>query len=507
MRRMLVVCALALFAGGVSLVRASEIRVGFTQDALTLDPGNPGVRDTETIIRNMYDGLLTRDSAMRVVPEIAQSWTQPSPTVYEFKLRDGVTFHDGTPLTAADVKFSMERVLSGKIGGQTNPRKDLLGTLDHVEVVDPLTVRFVMKAPWPLLPAMLPFQEIVSEAFVKKVGDDGMVSAENGAGPFRLVEWRRGDSIIMERAPGYYGGSPDILPVGPARVDRVIFKVMPDNAARVSALLAGDVDIINALPVSAMKRVEDSGTARVATVNGTRTAFLAINNAKSPYADKRVRQALNHAVDRKLIIQRLLGGNATPLNGVLSPDAFGFDADLPEYGYDPAKAKALLQEAGAAPLKLTIDCDGASKDIAEAIAAMMQRAGIEAKVQLWETAVIVPIWRDAAKRADHDLFLTSWGNASLDPSDIVMPTLRSGGRANSAAYANPEVDKLLDAAETEIDRDKRKGLYVKAQELIYEDAPWVFLWLPKDVYGVSKRLHGWQPSADGKINLHRAFVD
>ena len=334
-----------------------------------------------------------------------------------------------------------------------------------------------------------------------------LVSAENGAGPFRLVEWRRGDSIIMERAPGYYGGSPDILPVGPARVDRVIFKVMPDNAARVSALLAGDVDIINALPVSAMKRVEDSGTARVATVNGTRTAFLAINNAKSPYADKRVRQALNHAVDRKLIIQRLLGGNATPLNGVLSPDAFGFDADLPEYGYDPAKAKALLQEAGAAPLKLTIDCDGASKDIAEAIAAMMQRAGIEAKVQLWETAVIVPIWRDAAKRADHDLFLTSWGNASLDPSDIVMPTLRSGGRANSAAYANPEVDKLLDAAETEIDRDKRKGLYVKAQELIHEDAPWVFLWLPKDVYGVSKRLHGWQPSADGKINLHRAFVD
>src|SRR5262249_32426232 len=153
--------------------------------------------------RNMYDGLLTRDSAMRVVPEIAQSWTQPSPTVYEFKLRDGVTFHDGTPLTAADVKFSMERVLSGKIGGQTNPRKDLLGALDHVEVVDPLPVRFVMKAPWPLLPAMLPFQEIVSEAFVKKVGDDGMVSAENGAGPFRLVEWRRGDSIIMERAPGY----------------------------------------------------------------------------------------------------------------------------------------------------------------------------------------------------------------------------------------------------------------------------------------------------------------
>jgi peptide/nickel transport system substrate-binding protein len=311
----------------------------------------------------------------------------------------------------------------------------------------------------------------------------------------------------MERAPDYYGGSPDIPPAGPARVDRVVFKVMPDNAARVAALIAGDVDIVNALPFTAMKRVDDSGTARVATVNGTRSVFLSINNAKPPFTDKRVRQALNHAVDRKLIIARLLNGNATALNGVLSPDAFGFDPELPEYAYDPAAAKALLQQAGVAPLKLTIDTDGASKDIAEAIAAMMQRAGIEAKVQLWETSVIVPIWRDAGKRAERDLFLTSWGNASLDPSDIMMPAIRSGGRGNSAGYANPEVDKLLDTAETEIDRDKRKALYLKAQKLIHEDAPWVFLWLPKDVYGVSKRLRGWQPSADGKINLHRATVE
>src|ERR1700730_130995 len=144
---------------------AAEIHVGFTQDALTLDPGNPGNRDTETIIRNIYDGLLTRDAAMRVVPEIAASYAQVSPTIYEFKLRDNVRFHDGTPLTAQDVKFTFDRILSGHIGGQTNPRKDLLGPLERIEIVDAHTVRFVLKAPWPLLPAMLPFQEIVSEAF------------------------------------------------------------------------------------------------------------------------------------------------------------------------------------------------------------------------------------------------------------------------------------------------------------------------------------------------------
>ena len=486
---------------------AAEIHVGFTQDALTLDPGNPGNRDTETIIRNIYDGLLTRDAAMRVVPEIAEAYASVSPTVYEFKLRAGVRFHDGTPLTAADVKFTFDRIMGGQIGGQTNPRKDLLGPLDHVEIVDARTVRFVMKTPWPLLPAMLPFQEIVSEAFVTKLGDQGLVSATDGTGPFKLVEWRRGDAIIMERAPDYYGGSPDIPPVGPARVDRVVFKVMPDNAARVAALLAGDVDIINGLPVTAMKQVEASGNARVATVNGTRTFFLAINNGKAPFKDRRVRQALNHAVDRKLIIQRLLNGNATALNGVLSPDAFGFDPNLPEYAYDPARAKALLAEAGAASLQLNIDTDGASKEIAEVIASMLQKSGIEAKVQVWETAVIVPIWRDAAKRRDHDLFLTSWGNASLDPSDIVMPTIRSGGRANTAGYANPEVDKLLDAAEVEIDPQRRKALYFRAQELVNADVPRVFLWLPKDVYGVAKRLKNWQPSADGKINLHRATVE
>ena len=275
----------------------------------------------------MYDGLLTRDAPMHVVPELAESWRQIDPVTYEFHLRHGVRFHDGSPMTAEDVKFTFERVMSGKIGGMTNPRKDLLGPLNSVDIVDPHTVRFVLSAPWPLLPAMLPFQEIVSEAFVKKVGDAGMVTQEDGTGAFRLKEWVRGDRIVMERFPDYYGGSPAIPPVGPAKVDRVIYKVMPDNASRVAALLAGDIDIINELPVTSIDQVRDNPGTTVMTVNGTRTFFLAINNDRPPFTDVRVRQALNHAVDRKLIVAKLMNGLATPLNGVLSPDAFGFDAE------------------------------------------------------------------------------------------------------------------------------------------------------------------------------------
>jgi peptide/nickel transport system substrate-binding protein len=508
MRRLLAIGLALVLAGLGFQARAADLRVGFTQDALTLDPGNHRKRETETIIRNMYDGLLTRDRKMRVVPELAESYRQIDAQTYEFVLRQGVIFHDGQPMTADDIKFTFDRLIKDKaLGGQTSPRKSLLGPVQEVSIVDPRTVRFKLSEPWPLLPAMLPFQEVVSKKFVERVGDDAMATQVNGTGPFKLVEWRRGDAIIMERFAGYYGGAADIPPVGPAKVDRVIFKIVPENASRVAGLLAGELDIINELPPSAIKQVEASGNARVAKVNGTRSFFLAINVNKKPFTDARVRQALNHAVNKKLIIDRVLGGTATPLNGVLSPDTFAFKSDLPEYDYNPDKAKKLLADAGATGLSFTIDTEGAFKDLAEALASMFNRIGVQAKVQVWEGAVLIPIWRDDVRRKDRDLYLTSWGNGSLDPSDIMLPTLRSGGRGNTAGYANPEVDKLLDSAEVEINVDARRDLYLKAQEIVTREAPWVFLWLPQDLYGVSKRLKGWEPSADSRINLHDASIE
>lgn len=508
MRRRLAIGLALVLAGLGAEARAADLRVGFTQDALTLDPGNHRKRETETIIRNMYDGLLTRDPKMRVVPELAESYRQIDAQTYEFVLRQGVTFHDGQPMTAEDIKFTFDRLIKEKgLGGQTSPRKSLLGPVQEVSIVDPRTVRFKLSEPWPLLPAMLPFQEVVSKKFVERVGDDAMATQVNGTGPFKLVEWRRGDAIIMERFAGYYGGAAEIPPVGPAKVDRVIFKIVPENASRVAGLLAGELDIINELPPSAIKQVEASGNARVAKVNGTRSFFLAINVNKKPFTDVRVRQALNHAVNKKLIIDRVLGGTATPLNGVLSPDTFAFKSDLPEYDYNPDKAKKLLADAGASGLSFTIDTEGAFKDLAEALASMFNRIGVQAKVQVWEGAVLIPIWRDDVRRKDRDIYLTSWGNGSLDPSDIMLPPLRGGGRGNTAGYANPELDRLLDSAEVEINVDARRDLYLKAQEIVTREAPWVFLWLPQDLYGVSKRLKGWEPSADSRINLHDASIE
>jgi len=497
--------AVALPLAGVS---ASELRVGIHSDALTLDPANHRDRETETIIRNMHDGLLTRDSSMKVVPELAESWTALSPTVYEFKLRKGVTFHDGSPMTAEDVKFTFDRLVQeGAMEGQTSPRKSLLGPLSEVKIVDANTVQFILAEPWPILPAMLPFQEVVSKAHVEKVGANGIPNQPDGTGPFKLVEWRKGDSVIMERFDGYYGGSTDISPVGKACVDRVIFKVIPENASRVAALLAGDVQIIDALPTHSIKQVENNPGTHVMSVRGTRSSYIALNNQKPPFNDVRVRHAVAYALDRQLIVDKIMDGNATLIDGILSPDAFGKNTNLPAYKPDMAKAKALLAEAGYPDgIDVTLDAEGAQKDIAEAIGSLLTKAGIRTKVVVGESSQLVSRYRTKGAPIDGQMWLTSWGNGSLDPADIFVPTHRTADRGNSSGYANKELDDLLDAANVEIDQTKRAELYHKAEAIVNRDLPMVYLWVAKDLYGVSDKLTGWQPSADSRINLHDACL-
>jgi peptide/nickel transport system substrate-binding protein len=501
--------AAAMLALPIAGAGAAELRVGFSTDALTLDPANHRDRETETIIRNLHDGLLTRDSAMKVVPELAESWTALDPMTYEFKLRQGVTFHDGSPMTAEDVKFTFDRLVQeGAMEGQTSPRQSLLGPLKEVRIVDDRTVQMILSEPWPILPAMLPFQEVVSKAHVEKVGANGMADQVNGTGPFRLVDWRKGDSVIMERYDGYYGGAADIPPAGQACVERVIFKVIPENASRVAALLAGDVHIIDALPTHSINQVDNNPGTHVMSVRGTRSSYIALNNQKPPFDDVRVRHAVAHALDRQLIVDRILAGNATLIDGILSPDAFGKNTELPAYAVDPEKAKALLAEAGYPEgIDVTLDAEGALKDTAEAIASLLTKAGIRTKVVVGESSQLVARYRTKGEPIDGQMWLTSWGNGSLDPADIFVPTHRSADRGNASGYANTELDALLDAANTELDQAKRAGLYHQAEAMVNRDLPMVYLWVAKELYGVSDKVTGWQPSADSRVNLHDACVN
>lgn len=507
MRHALMIVSVTLIGALGTPVAAAELRIGYSSDITTLDPANHRSRVTEGVIHNMYDAVVTRTDDMKVVPEIAQSFTQIDATTYEAKIRPGIKFHDGSALTAEDVKYTFDRLTKDNaMGGQTSPRKSLVGPLADTIVVDPLTVRFKLANPWPIFSAYLPFNQVVSKAFTEKAGNAGMATQAMGSGPYKLVEWRRGDALIMERFAGYYGGAADIPPVGPAKVDRVIVRVIPEPASRVAALLAGEVDLIDELPHHAIKQVEANARTQVLRTNGTRSFFIDLNNKKPPFNDAKVRQAANHAVNRQLIIDRILNGLAVPLATLISPDSYGYNAALKPYAHDPARAKALLAEAGHPNgVEVTIDVDNAFKEQAEAVAASMAPAGFKVSVRLWERTALTDMWKDPDKH-DRQMQFRSWGDGALDPVGIFVPVLKSKDRGNFSGYSNAEVDKLLTAADTEMDVAKRSKLYEDAQAIIHREAPLIYLWLPQDVYGASKRLQGWKPSPRGIIKLHDASV-
>jgi peptide/nickel transport system substrate-binding protein len=332
----------------VQLKRGDVLVVALNVDSIpTLDPAMHRLRYAETVIRNVFDGLVTRTTRDRVVPEIAESFTQTGPTGWEFKLRKGVTFHNGDRLTADDVVFTFERVLrEGAIGGKSSPRKGLLGPLAKVEAVNADTVRFTLDKPFPpFLQAIVHFQ-IVPKAYIQKVGDAGFAERPVGAGPFKVVQAKLDSQVVLERFDRYYGGAPAIPPVGPARLKGAVFRMMPEPATRVAALKAGEVHVIQAVPLDLVPDLEKDKRVAVKPAEGTRVYGVELNTAKPPFNDVQVRQAMNHAVNWEQILKTIYRGYGTRLATVFLPSGFGFDAGLKPYPYDPAKARALLKRAG-----------------------------------------------------------------------------------------------------------------------------------------------------------------
>lgn len=333
----------------VSLTEGDTLVVGIRATIESLDPANHRNRIAETVIRNMFDGLVTRTPDGRVVPEIAESWEAISPTLWEFKIRKGITFHNGEPLTADDVKFTFDRIITeGGLGnGKSSPRKaGLLDPVTKVEKVDDYTVRFHLSAPWPIILQMLVHQQIVPKDYVERVGSEEFARKPIGAGPFKFVEGKLDERVVMERYDGYYGGSPDIPVAGPAKIKRAIFEVIPETSTRVAALQSGQAHIIQSVPPELVPELDKDPNCEVKTVEGTRVYFLEMNVTRPPFDDVRVRQAMNYAIDWDLIIEKVLGGYATRLNGPLLPHGFARHTGLSPYPFDPDRARQLLRDAG-----------------------------------------------------------------------------------------------------------------------------------------------------------------
>jgi len=476
------------------------IVIGISAAISTLDPAIHRDRTTETVLRNMFDGLVTRTPDMKIVPEIAESWETVSPTEWVFTIREGVTFHNGEALTAEDVVFTYERILKeGAIGGQTSPRKGLLGTITSVEQVDDYTVRFLLSEPWPVFLSMLPNQQIVPKDYITEKGDEYFAANPVGAGPFKFVSANLNEEVVMERYDDYYGGSPDLEPVGPAPAKRAIFKIIPEPSSRIAALQTGEINIMQDVPASSAEMLKNSDNVVVKTTSGTRVNFFAMNVTMKPFDDVRVRQAMNYAINIDEIIDNVLEGSAKAMAGPVLPDSFAYKQDLKPYGYDPEKAKQLLTEAGYPDgFALVIDCEAPEKEIAESAAIQLRDIGVDATTRVWDWGVLKPLL-DSGER---QMVMNYWGNSTLDPFDLLNPMYMTGGPGNYCKYSNPKVDQLLTEAGSIVNVDERKAKYEEVQQILYDDAPRVFAYVNDVIEAATSNIKGWDPSPEGRLNLH-----
>ncbi len=469
----------------------------------------------------MFDGLNTRDDLSNWYPELATAYTWKDDKTLDITLRQGVKFQNGDEMTADDVVFTYERIITQNGIDYPKPhtaaRKGLIAPLDSIEKTGTYSVEMHFSSPFPTAMQMLVHQSILPMAYFEKVGTQGFIAAPIGTGPFKFVSADPGyTQVVMQKNPDYWGGSPNLPPVGTACVDTAVFKVIPEASSRVAALLAGDVDIIQGVPADLASTLQNNPDVQVKTAPGTDILYMDLNVNQAPLNDVRVRQAMNYAIDKNLIISSIFDGKAEAMPGALSPHNNYVDKDLTPYPYDTTKAKSLLAEAGwtntnsngilvkgGKTFSFTIDTESSFQDLSEAVANQLRAIGIDASVRVWDYSVVTPLLLAGQRMS----FLDDWGDSAFDPVGYLEAKWHSYvanttyGRGNFSGYANPKVDKDIEEGQSIVDPATRQQIYNDAQQLIYNDAPDIFLVLPEVIEAASAKVQNWTPSADGRVNL------
>jgi len=497
-RCLIAVLVLALLASAAAAPAAAQSRIVLAQgvDATTMIPNMESVTSTNNVLEHVYDTLVWRDEDLVIEPALAVSWETIDDLTWEFQLRDDVYWHDGTPFTAADVKYTLDYILDEDIGSQYRPYHALI---EEVEVIDDHNVRIITEAPHALMLARLSMTQIFAKHYMEEHDTSYLASNPMGTGPYRFVEWVRDERIVLERNEEHWRG--------PAEIEEIVFRPIPESSTRIAELSTGNVDVIVNVPPHQIPAVEDAAAARIATVPSVRVIFLGINTEnEGPWQDKRVRQALNYALDREVLIEAILEGLGTPLApGGLSTYHFGYDDSIEPFPFDPEKAQALLEEAGY-PDGFELDMmipDGRyamDREVGEAIVGMYRNLGLDVNYEVLEWGVYVGRINE---RDMSDLYLLGWGGATVDAEGTFGPLLKSG---NPLSYfSHDEVDRLIEAGATTVDPDERLEIYSELHELLREEAPWVYLHQQEDIYGLSDRLD-WEPRADERLWMYPASL-
>lgn len=471
--------------------------IGLLAEPVTMDPPQITDLNSTRVIKRMFEGLTAQElGTYKIIPGLAQSWDiSKDGLTYTFRLRPNVKFHDGTPLTAEAVKFCFDRQMNDQgpfYATGTYPYvKGFLGNVAGVEVVNPTTVQIRLKSP------LTPFLQylahhslyIYSPDALKKWGKD-IVKHPVGTGPFKLETWEPGVRVVLARNDQYWDGAP--------KVRQAIYVPIIEAQARLSAIKTGEIDMTMDVPPDSLADLRKDPDVVVAETNSSAVWYVALNTRHAALKDKRVRQALNYAVQKDAIIRDILKGTAIVATTPLSPVYGPYHEDKTQrYQYDPEKAKALLKEAGFAngfDVTFYVPESGSGMqspvEMGTVIQANLAAVGVRAKIQTMEWGAYLKKYLDAPDMAE-----MSW-NPSIGDPDHMMYMLLSSDRFppafNAGFYQNLRVDELLRKGRTTIDEKERIPLYKEAQRLVVEDAPWIFVDHGKQVIVYRKRVQGFK---------------
>ena len=498
---------LGLWAVPASAQPAGTLVVGLVAEPVNLDPPQVTDLNSNRVGRRIVETLVTfPDESTQVVPGLAESWTISKDGLqYTFKLRSGIKFHDGTPLNAEAVKFSIERQINpnhpaSKLGKYPFANY-FFGNVKAVEVLSDERVAFLLSEPRASFLAVLtaPAASIVSPTAVMKWGPD-YPSHPVGTGPFRFASWDRGQRVVLEKNPSYWKY--------PVRIERVIYRPIVEDQARLTELLTGGLDLIVGVPADFVDQLEKNPKITLLKQVGAHVWYLGMNNQKKPFDDKRVRQALNYAVNKDAIVNDVLKGTGSASKGPVLPGTWGADGALKAYPYDPDRARKLLAEAGypnGFTTTLWVPESGSGMQAPVAMSTVMQSnlkaVGINVSLQTMEWGAYLAKLRTK----EQELFALSWMAGTEDPDMVMYPLLHSSQWTpvgpNRALYKNARFDALLQQARLTTDQAKRAQLYKEAQRILVDDAPWVFVDHEIQIAALTKRVQGFKlhPSFDLRV--------
>jgi peptide/nickel transport system substrate-binding protein len=470
------------------------LRIGVEVDPVSLDPHHYKAGGVDlAVIHLLTDGLVTFDRDMNIIPQLATSWEWEDNTTLRFELREGVTFHDGTPWDAEAAKYNFERIM------EAPEVASYFGRLESVDVVDDYTIVLKLSEPYaPFLRNLAsPVGGMVSPEAAEALGED-LSRQVVGTGAFKLEEWLPREQLVLVRNPDYWGTAP--------KLEKVIFRPLPEESTRMLAFQAGELDVIKSPSPSQVPVLEQAEDSRVVRTTQLRNLWLGIENGDPVLDDVRVRQAIAHAIDRDALVDFVAEGLVAKANSLIPPTMM----DLPEpaYPYDPERAKELLAEAGyedGLTLKLWAP-EGRyfkGKEIAEAIQQQLKDVGIETDLQIWEWGA----YNNAILEHNQQLWIQGWGFVTGDP-EAMRALFSTDGPFNSFNLADDRIDALFDAGVATVGEAEREAVYAEMQtRLIEELATVVPIYFLVGFYGVRDNVHDFYLHPLELIDLSETWVE